>query len=201
MGIALIVVGVCLTVAGVVFVAKAKAASVENCIASEAVAPPKAEPKTSKEKGNDFEAFIADVLNANSIKLKQWNQGTVSGSGVIADNALNPDFFVEQPDGQKTLEYWVECKWRAKLDNDAFSIDGKQYDRYRKIQRESKRKIIVAVGLGGSPDKPKETFFIPLDSIKDGKILLDDMRHFFLSQPQKHFAGRMNKWFHNEVFK
>lgn len=49
-----------------------------------------------KQKGNLFEGHVADILKANGIRLKQWNQGTTSPEGAFAENELNPDFFVSQ---------------------------------------------------------------------------------------------------------
>lgn len=157
--------------------------------------------KSPKEKGNDFEELIADIIRYNGLRIKQWNQGTVTKNGTIGENALNPDFFVEQSTDKKPIEYWIECKWRASLYADKFSLERYQYDRYRKIQRESKRKIILAIGIGNEPSDPKEMFFVPLDSISDGEISKDEMKHFFLSNPKAHLSKRMQNWFFNEVFK
>lgn len=162
--------------------------------------PANIQPKTAKAKGNDFEAFIADMLKDNGISIETWNQGTVTQSGTIARNALDPDFFVSQPTDSRPLQYWVEAKWRADV-NGSFSIDSEQFERYRSKQRQSKRKIIIALGVGGTPSDPKATYFIPLDSIISGTISREDMKQFYLSKPSRDFANRMNRWFFNEVFK
>ena len=206
MGITLLIVGVIVAISGIVLICcnrnktseESKEATVQVQEVQE-VQKPAESKKTNKEKGNDFEGYIADVLAENGITIKEWNQGAISSGGNMAGNALNPDFFVSQPSEPTPLEYWVESKWRKDCP-ETFAIKETQFDRYRQIQRESKRKIIIAVGIGGSPSAPKSVYFVPLDSLKEGKISVDEMRHFYLSNPGRDFRGRMQRWFRNEVF-
>lgn len=155
--------------------------------------------KSAKQKGNDFEGYIADIITQNGITVKKWNQGAVSPQGNMADDAKDPDFFVSQPHDTTGLEYWIEAKWRKSC-GEVFALKQEQFARYKAKQRESKRKIIVAIGVGGSPDKPKSVYFVPLDSMPDGKISVGQMRHYFLSNPGRDFKNRMERWFRNEVF-
>lgn len=41
-----------------------------------------------KQKGNLFEGHVADILKANGIRLKQWNQGTTSPEGALRKMSL-----------------------------------------------------------------------------------------------------------------
>ena len=204
MGYIFIIVGLALTLSGGILVCCQKKPEAQEekpvaIIEEPPVVAPTPEEKSSKEKGNEYEGYIADILKQNGIVIKEWNQGAVSAEGAMADNALNPDFFVSQNADPINLEYWIEAKWRRQCD-DSFALKSDQYERYRKKQRESKRKIIVAVGVGGSPSHPESVYFVPLDSMPDGKISMSDMRHFYLSNPGRDFAKRMDRWFHKEVF-
>lgn len=158
------------------------------------------EPKGAKEKGNDFEGFMADVLKANGIKITEWNQGTTSPGGAYGENCKNPDFKVEQPTSGNSIVYWVECKWRKRI-GDEFSLEEYQINRYRKIQRESKRKVLIAIGVGGSPEAPQSFYVVPLDSMGDTSITKEAMRKHYMSDPKKFFAPRIEKWFMSEVFR
>lgn len=217
MGYFLIVVGIVLTISGGVLVYGSKnpeskaqmesptesPAESQEVIAQEVIAEspaPQSDEKSAKEKGNEFEGYIADILKQNGINIKEWNQGSVSPNGAIAQNALNPDFFVEQPGDKFPLEYWIEAKWRNSR-GERFSLDQEQFSRYKETQRSSKRKIILALGFEGSPAAPKSVYFVPLDSLSNGQISFGQLKHFYLSNPGRDFKNRMDRWFKNEVFK
>lgn len=123
-----------------------------------------------KQKGNLFEGHVADILKANGIRLKQWNQGTTSPEGAFAENELNPDFFVSQKSDRGQLDYWIECKYRASLHREGFRLKDYQLSRYESIQRSSKRKIIVALGVGGAPDSPESSTLSRLTLFQDSNV-------------------------------
>lgn len=155
---------------------------------------------TAKEKGNAFEAYVADRLKRFGFKIKQWNQGTVTSAGAMGENALNPDFFVEQPYGNNSIEYWLECKWRKDITG-AFTFHDSQINRYRKIQRESKRKVFIFFGVGGQPSDPGSVYIVPLDSINGSSITRDEMKPFYYSHLASQLVPRMSRYFKEEVFK
>ena len=206
MGIIITIAGLIITFAGIAtfaFGSKEKAGITQTQPSSEkqnAANGRETTKASAKEKGNDFEAFFADVLKQNGIHIKTWNQGSVSPGGAIADNALDPDFFVEQKAGNMALEYWIECKWRADVEG-SFSLPQKQFDRYRDKQRTSKRKVILFIGVGGEPSAPAATYAVPLDSIVNGSISRQNMKQFYMSDPVSQFGPRVKNWFFNEVFK
>ncbi len=49
---------------------------------------PVEETTDPKQKGNLFEGHVADILKANGIRLKQWNQGTTSPEGALRKMSL-----------------------------------------------------------------------------------------------------------------
>ena len=118
----------------------------------------------------------------------------------MGENALRPDFFLSQEINGKPVQYWVEAKYRSKI-GEFFFLQDYQFERYKKHQRESKRKIIIAIGVGGIPSSPHSFYFVPLDILEDGKVSRDVMKTYFLSNPVRDFPGRMERWFLNEVFK
>lgn len=159
-------------------------------------------PPTPKQKGNDFEGMMADILKASGLRLLEWNQGTTSPGGAYAENGLKPDFLVHQNARGMELRYWVECKYRSSLPANGFYLKDYQSERYQKIQKESKRKVVVVLGVGGSPDSPDKFYVIPLDTITRFKRVGHKfLHHYNLESPRANFAGHMSSWFFNEVFK
>ena len=155
-----------------------------------------------KAMGNDFEGYVADILKANGIRLKEWNQGTTSPEGAYAENELNPDFFVSQNSENKPLEYWVECKFRSKVPEAGFTLEEYQLNRYKSIQGSSKRKILIALGVGGSPKSPSKFYIIPLDTlVRFKRIGPKFLPHYNMTVPRNNLKDHVNDWFVNEVFK
>lgn len=122
MGIALIVVGVILVGAGIFLVTRDS--KPEEAVEQMASRSPqernvaladKSQEKSSKEKGNDFEGYVVDLLSASGVSLKEWNQGTTSPGGTYAENELKPDLFISDSKGSSSLEYWWSVNSRAGL--------------------------------------------------------------------------------------
>ena len=156
----------------------------------------------SKKKGNDFEDFVANILNYNSLTIKEWNKGTVTNEGAFAENALNPDMFVSDPETNINLEYWIECKFRSDLDNGEFKLKDYQTERYSDIQKSSKRKILIALGVGGNASNPEKFYIIPLDSIKRFKHIPDKyLSHYIVVDPKQNIKSHIRNYFFNDVFK
>lgn len=155
-----------------------------------------------KEIGNDFEGFVADVLKANGIRLKEWNQGTTSPEGAYAENELNPDFRVIQKSDRGSLEYWIECKYRARLHREGFKLEDYQQNRYESIQGKSKRKVLIALGVGGSPKAPADFYIIPLDTLlRFKRVGHKFLPHYAVENPRVNLKLHVGDWFYNDVFK
>lgn len=158
------------------------------------------EEQSAKDKGNDFEAYIADLCKSGGVRVREWHQGTVSPGGVLAENALNPDFFLAIPrNGSSDIEFWLECKYRSHL-GDAFSLKESQVERYKEKQRSSKRKVLVVLGVGGKPSKPSDLYVFSVDSMENASISSADLAsHKIKHHPN--MGGIIEAWFINDVFK
>ena len=96
---------------------------------------------------------------------------------------------------------WVECKYRSGFDRaDNITVDDYQLHRYRLIQRESRRKVLVAIGIGGKPDSPQSFYLMPLDSIEGENISRAALQQFLMSAPAENFAPHVADYFRNKVF-
>lgn len=160
------------------------------------------EAQDPKQKGNDFEDYVANILKANSIRIKEWNKGTVTDEGAFSENALNPDMFVNDKEGKVNLKYWIECKYRSSLGKEGFKLENYQVERYSSIQKSSKRKILVAFGLGGSPSNPNEFYLIPLDTLRRFKHIPEKyLSHYSVANPRGNFKRHVRDYFFDDVFK
>lgn len=203
MGVILISVGLLIAAAGVFIVINDKDNKAEKetetiAAISETSA---VEKKSSKVKGNEFEAYVADILKKSGVTIKEWNQGTVTSNGAMGENALNPDFLVEQKGSKSPIVYWIEAKWRKKIGDSNFTLKQEQLERYKSTQSSTKRKVIVALGVGGEPGSPKAVYAVPVDSITEDGLSYEQLRSFYVRQPESNLIPHIGDWFFKEVFK
>lgn len=136
----------------------------------------------SKAKGNGFEDFVVNLLADWRFTLLDRTQDAMSSAGVVAESSKNPDLEVRQKRNDGNVEYFIECKYRSKWGKDnKIQFEKWQVDRYHEFQREKKRKVLIALGVGGTPTKPETFMLVPLDSLKYGAIRKIDNQ--FVVQP------------------
>ncbi len=130
----------------------------------------KIEELSAKDKGDAFENFIVNLLADHRFKLMDRTQDVVSTNGVVAESCKNPDLHIQQKRGISSIDYYIECKYRSNWNDGKISLQDWQIKRYRQFQRETHRKVIIAFGVGGTPDNPETVRLVPLDSIKGNSI-------------------------------
>lgn len=89
---------------------------------------------------------------------------------MVAESCKNPDLHVKQKRGKSDIDYYLECKYRSRWTDDAVKFEEWQIDRYRQFQRDHHRKVIIALGVGGTADAPATFRLVPLDSICNNTI-------------------------------
>ena len=124
----------------------------------------------SKAKGNAFEDFVVNLLEDWRLKLLDRTQDAVSTAGVVAESCKNPDLHIQQKRGNGEIDYYIECKYRSNWNNGKVAFKDWQINRYRQFQRDSHRKVLIALGVGGTPSAPETLMIVPLDSVKDNSI-------------------------------
>lgn len=125
---------------------------------------------TSKQKGDAYEDFVVNLLADWRLKLLDRTQDAVSSAGVVAESCKNPDLHVQQKRGKLDIDYYLECKYRTNWNDGNVTFDEWQLERYHKFQRDNQRKVIIALGVGGTPSAPATFMLVPLDSITDNTI-------------------------------
>ena len=153
----------------------------------------------SKAKGNGFEDFVVNMLADWRLSLLNRTRDDASSGGVIPQSSKNPDLHVSQKRGKGTIDYYIECKYRSKWHDGKVQFEKWQIERYHKFQRQEKRKVIIALGVGGSPSAPTTFMLVPLDSVKNDEIRKIDTQ--YVVQPNSSaLIEYMNSYF-TTVFK
>lgn len=154
---------------------------------------------TSKDKGTVFEDFVADLLADPRLTLLDRTQDRTSSRGIYAESCKNPDLHIKQPYGNGYVEYYLECKYKSHRNSDGSVIfDSYKIARYRNFQRENRRKVLLAVGIGPLPYSPEEFLIVPLDSL-NGNALPEDVSAFRVHPTPEHLISYINQYF-NKVF-
>lgn len=222
MGYILIVVGIAAIVAGIVMITRNNKSEVvyaaESAPSSAVSASSSAESASSyagpepvvvksepapvdtkqiderKEMGNQFEDVVVNMLADWRFKLLDRTQDAKSSAGVVAESCKNPDLHVAQKRGKGEIDYYLECKYRSHWKNGVAEFEDWQLDRYRKFQRENRRKVIIVLGVGGTPSKPATMRLVPLDSIK-GNTIKEVHTQFTVSPNSDALYSYMNNYF------
>ena len=155
-------------------------------------------PLTPKEKGDAFENFVCDLLADWRLKLLDRTTDAVSSAGVVAESCKNPDLHVQQKFGKSDIDYFLECKYRSSWRDDCVTFEAWQIERYRQFQRANRRKVVFAVGIGGTPSAPETFLLVPLDSLIDNSIRRIDTKYVVVPSPDG-LVSYMDNYF-NSVF-
>lgn len=131
-------------------------------------------------------------------KLLDRTQDAVSTAGVVAESSKNPDLHVQQKRGKGNIDYYLECKYRSRWNDGAVTFDDRQLDRYRQFQRDNRRKVVFALGVGGTPSAPATLMLVPLDSVKGNTIKQIDTE-FTIEASSSALVKYMNNYF-SKVF-
>jgi hypothetical protein len=145
----------------------------------------------SYKKGTRFENYVASLFPDPDFVIQDRARDTGKKLKRVVESDRHPDFVFRS---QKTGKVFaVECKWRGRW---AWQPNGgqgiwwnlHQWDRYMEYQKQSGIPVYVAFGIGGTPNKPAEVYFLELDRlrfpflfqslIKSGKIPLTFVAEF-----------------------
>ena len=155
--------------------------------------------KTSKERGDEFEDFTVNLLADWRMKLLRRTQDKMSSGGVVAESCKEPDLHIEQKRGNSKVDYHLECKYRSRWTDNTVTFEDWQIKRYREFQKAHKRKVLIALGVGGTPGKPQTFMIVPIDSIKDNAIRKVDVSKYAVSPTSDGLAEYIDHYF-DEVF-
>ncbi|MDE5629368.1 MAG: hypothetical protein K2I69_07390 [Muribaculaceae bacterium] len=143
---------------------------------------------------------MVNLLADWRLKLLDRTQDAVSTAGVVAESSKNPDLHVQQKRGKGNIDYYLECKYRSRWNDGAVTFEDWQLDRYRQFQRNNRRKVVFALGVGGTPSNPATLMLIPLDSVK-GNTIKQIETEFAIEPSPSALVEYMNSYFSKVFYK
>jgi hypothetical protein len=136
--------------------------------------------EANKKKGDAFENYMIGQFDKKRFKLKEWRSDKRADDGKFVESSLNPDIEMEYSDGTHKYRFALECKYRSSFSKTG-AIDwasDEQIKRYKKFEQDKGIKVYVAIGVGGTPDKPEQVYFTPLKNLSYSIAKVDYLNHF-----------------------
>lgn len=120
-------------------------------------------------KGASFEKYIAERFPASDYAIETRTHDSSRFLGRFVETDVDPDFVFR--DKRTNRSFAVECKWRKGWTGDKSIGLGLTWDtwkggRYISYGTKNKMPVFVALGIGGTPAKPAETYFLKADQLQ-----------------------------------
>ena len=161
-GIILTVLGISLTIIGIVFLTKHSGKIVETI---ETIQQENEVASTEKQKGDDFEKYIVQKFSKSYFSIVEWT-GDKYIEGMYARSNTNPDLTLNFKMKGINLDFAVECKYRTDYYKNGIEwCSEQQLKNYKNFATDKEIAVFVAIGTGGLPTAPEELFIIPLTEL------------------------------------
>jgi hypothetical protein len=162
LGIILTVLGVSITILGIVLLGKNSDKIVEPIeVAKKEVQV----STTEKQKGDDFEKYVVQKFSKSYFSIVEW-AGDKYVEGMDAKSNTNPDLTLKFKMKDIETEFAVEGKYRSDYYKNVveWCIE-QQLANYKTFATSKEIAVFVTIGLGGVPTAPEELFIIPLTKL------------------------------------
>ena len=122
----------------------------------------------SYKKGARFEQYVTTLFPEPDFVIQDRTRDNSKFLGRHVESDGHPDLIFRSIKTGKTFA--VECKWRGKWarnKNGELGIQWKPYqaERYAAYGKEFNMPVFVAFGIGGTPEKPAEVYFLEADRL------------------------------------
>lgn len=125
-------------------------------------------------KGARFEHAVETLFSPALFVIRDKTRDLSKFLNRIVESDTYPDFLFRSQRTQK--EFAVECKWRKHWVIDAQGTSGmwwnrKQDERYRAYEQRMNVPVFVVFGIGGTPGKPENIYFVRLAELH-GRVFI-----------------------------
>jgi len=139
------------------------------------------------EQGRLFEEYIKNLFDQDSFKIKRWRKSRLIPPDTFIGGLGDPDLeliFV----GKNQHPFAVECKWKSYFDKGKIDwARPDQIQRYLEFERKRAMPVFIAIGIGGSCDKPERLFVTPLCNLSESTEVYEHQLIPYKRKPTKKF--------------
>lgn len=153
---------------------------------------PQVKEMDTREKGHAFEKYIAGLFSKEYFTITGWSSDKVATNGLYDESNKEPDlkFAYKRNDA---WQFAIECKWRQGFISNAYGERGIQWaneyqvGNYAGFEYNTRIPVWVAIGVGGTPDKPEQLFFTRLSGIEMYPFVFESYLKQFRRNPSDAF--------------
>lgn len=116
-------------------------------------------------RGNDFEDYVRDMFPDDKFKLIHRTPTNDETGGRYVHSMIYPDLrFKERSTGKR---FWVEVKYRSYAEDDGSIVwcADNQLTNYKRTMYETREKVFIIMGVGGTVQHPARVYCLDLDNI------------------------------------
>ena len=123
-----------------------------------------------------FEAFVITLFDPLHFQYKRPKQERVyAGKGGATQAA--PDLVFEFRQNETELHFGILCRYyRSVLKNEVQLSPREAFDDLKQLQQELD--VYYVLGFGGTPDDPKELYFVPASEVKGEYVRKSSLRPY-----------------------
>lgn len=155
----------------------AKAEEITPVVSNETKQPTLQEDDAEK-KGREFTKAVIAKFDKKYFKLKEWRSDKYE-NGVYPEANMYPDLEFEFSLRGTKSRFAIECKWRKNYYKNGIEWAKEyQFKNYKKFKTEKNIPVFVAIGVGGTPEKPEDVYIVPLSTIENIFILQTELKKY-----------------------
>jgi hypothetical protein len=134
--------------------------------------------ETTEKKGLEFTKAVIAKFDKKYFKLKEWRSDKFDG-GVYPEANMYPDLEFEFNLRDTKSLFAIECKWRKNYYKNGIEwAKDYQLKNYKKFKTDKNIPVFVAIGVGGTPEKPSEVYIVPLSAIENTFITQTELKNY-----------------------
>lgn len=120
------------------------------------------------QKGIRFEEYVSSLFPEPKFTIQDRTRDISKFAHRLVESDTHPDFVFRNNENNRIFA--VECKWRNNwaTHKGATGLYWKKYqqDAYMQYERTTGIPVVVAFGIGGTPQRPHKTYFVRLTSLQ-----------------------------------
>lgn len=146
----------------------------------------------NQKNGIDFEKYVVQNFDQKFFKVIKW-AGDKYVNGIYSEENMHPDLLLEFKLGNQIERFALECKWRSNHFQGKVSFSSKkQIERYQKFGTQKDLPVFIALGYGGTANKPAELYVIPIEVAAEGTLSFKQLQPY-RKDPDKRFYYDLNE--------